>query len=318
MEVGDFPLKGKIVVITGGGSGINLSFAKLSVAQGARVVIADLRLTAQAEEFKASAGDQVIFQQCDVTRWSDLSALSGASEDAFGDSPDVWIAGAGVFEPSWSSFWDDTATDHYAELDINVSHPIKLTRLAMQSFMKKGKKGVVLIVASIAGYLPSFPCPVYSASKHAVVGFTRSMAKVDATQGVKIGCVCPGYVRTAAHIPRKVELIRNVENFLADVPVSDSLVDTPLFSDSIEKTKQFGVSRAVALTPDEVAQTMAALVEDGKYPGGTCLEITKLGQRVVAPPQIPPALEIPQTFTERTHAPVLKKLEAERQRLTSS
>jgi NAD(P)-dependent dehydrogenase (short-subunit alcohol dehydrogenase family) len=100
MVVGQFPLKDRIAVITGGGSGINLSFARLAIKKGARVIIADLRLTADAETFVKQAGAQkVVFAKCDVTKRADLEKLPKASEKAFGDAPDVWIAGAGVFEP---------------------------------------------------------------------------------------------------------------------------------------------------------------------------------------------------------------------------
>jgi short-subunit dehydrogenase len=51
----------------------------------------------------------------------------------------------------WSNFWNDTEHDRYAELDINVTHPIKLTRIAICALLRKNKKGVVVVVASIAG-----------------------------------------------------------------------------------------------------------------------------------------------------------------------
>lgn len=100
MTVGAFPLKGKIAVVTGGGSGINLSFVKLAVKAGARVIIADIKLTTEAEEFVKEAGDKVvIFETCDVTKRADLENLATVSSAKFHDVPDVWIAGAGVFEP---------------------------------------------------------------------------------------------------------------------------------------------------------------------------------------------------------------------------
>jgi NAD(P)-dependent dehydrogenase (short-subunit alcohol dehydrogenase family) len=96
MVVGNFPLKGKIAVATGGGSGIVLSWVKMAVQQGARVVIADLKLTKDGQAFVDSTDAKaVVFAKCDVTKRADLENLVKASEKAFGDSPDVWIAGAG-------------------------------------------------------------------------------------------------------------------------------------------------------------------------------------------------------------------------------
>lgn len=101
MPSGDFSLTNKIAVVTGAGSGINLSFAQLAVQAGARVIVADLKLTSDAEKFMNSQeGSKVaVFLKCDVTKRYDLENLITASEKEFGDVPDVYIAGAGVFEP---------------------------------------------------------------------------------------------------------------------------------------------------------------------------------------------------------------------------
>jgi NAD(P)-dependent dehydrogenase (short-subunit alcohol dehydrogenase family) len=100
MPVGNFSLKGKIAVVTGGGSGIGLSFVQQAVENGARVIIADLKLTTEAEKFMKAAGEKtVVFAECDVSRRADLENLPKASEQAFGEVPDIYIANAGVFEP---------------------------------------------------------------------------------------------------------------------------------------------------------------------------------------------------------------------------
>ncbi|OBT94063.1 hypothetical protein VE01_07170 [Pseudogymnoascus verrucosus] len=61
------------------------------------------------------------------------------------------LGGARDRRDDWSNFWNDTEHDRYAELDINVTHPIKLTRIAIRALLRKNKKGVVVVVASIAG-----------------------------------------------------------------------------------------------------------------------------------------------------------------------
>jgi NAD(P)-dependent dehydrogenase (short-subunit alcohol dehydrogenase family) len=100
MSVGDFPLKGKIAVVTGAGSGINLSFARLAVQQGARVIVADLRLTEDGDKFMSGEGAKAaIFTKCNVAKRADLENLITVSEKEFGDVPDIYVAGAGVFEP---------------------------------------------------------------------------------------------------------------------------------------------------------------------------------------------------------------------------
>ena len=97
-----------------------------------------------------------------------------------------------ILQP-WSNFWDDTETERYAEVDINVNHPIKLTRIAIRTLLGKNKKGVVLIVSSIAGLEGGYPVPLYCATKHAVIGFVKSMAQADPLEGVKVVTICPEY-----------------------------------------------------------------------------------------------------------------------------
>ncbi|KAI9719761.1 MAG: hypothetical protein M1812_003249 [Candelaria pacifica] len=285
---GDFPLNGKIAVITGAGSGINLAFARNASSQGAKVLIADLRLTTEAEDFVKGAKD-VIFTKCDVTKWNDLDNLITVSKKEFGDVPDVYIAGAGVFEPPWSNFWDDNEKERYAEVDINVNHPIKLTRIAMRALLGKDKKGVVLIVASVAGLQGLYSTALYSATKHAMVGFTKSMAAADRLEGVKVVCICPG------------------------------AVETPLWTDREDKMSQFSFRDMPSNTPEEVAKAMADLVQDGQYDGGTVLEITVAGTRVIPLWNIDPPASggssgrgAPQEMMQKAVAPIVDKMKRER------
>lgn len=81
-------------------TGISLSFVQLAHSLGAKLVIGDLKLTPEADAFVAKAGtDRIVFQHCDVTKWDQLQKLVSTSEEKYDDVPDVWIAGAGVFEP---------------------------------------------------------------------------------------------------------------------------------------------------------------------------------------------------------------------------
>lgn len=64
----------------------------------------------------------------------------------------------------------------------------------MRALLGRDKKGVVAIVASMAGYTKHYAAPLYSATKHALVGFTRSMGDAEQLQGLKVVAICPGYV----------------------------------------------------------------------------------------------------------------------------
>ena len=73
-----------------------------------------------------------------------------------------------------------------------MSHPIKFTRIAIRQLLQKNKKGVILIVASIAGQAPNLTAPLYVATKHAVCGFTRSLEDLDEKLGIKVVASSPG------------------------------------------------------------------------------------------------------------------------------
>lgn len=170
MPVGSFPLQDKIVVITGGGSGICLSFAQLALTSGARgILICDLQLTAAAKDLVSQSTAKVHFMKCDVSKWNDLEAIPKQVEEAFGKGQvgDVWIAGAGVFEPKWSSFiYDEEKEGGYKAMRINAEHPIKLTRIAMRSALSINKPCVVLIVSSGAGITGQYAAALYCATKY--------------------------------------------------------------------------------------------------------------------------------------------------------
>lgn len=245
--VGDFAVQDKILLITGGGSGIGLSFAKQFHSQGGRVLIGDLKLTAAAETFlhateASSRPGSVVFLRCDVTNWADLRAFVSASVKEFGDVPDVYCPCAGVFEPPWSNFWDDTEDEDYATVRINVDHPIKLTRLAFRALVGAEKKGVVVLVSSAAGLRGTYGCALYTASKHAVVGLCRSLGHADSAEGIKVVCICPG------------------------------IVSTPLWEEREDKRANdydYEEKKDTHDSPEEIAETMMRLVEEGKYTGGT-------------------------------------------------
>ncbi|KAL1889068.1 hypothetical protein Sste5346_009133 [Sporothrix stenoceras] len=282
MVVGAFPLSGKIAVVTGAGSGINLAFAKQAVEQGARVVIADLNLTDNAKAFAAANEKSVVFAKTDVTKRADLENTVTVAEKTFGDVPDVYIAGAGIFEPDWSSFWDDTEDDGYKQVDVNVNHPMKLSRIAIKSLVKHNKPGVILVVASLAGYQGAFASPLYCATKHAVVGFVRSLADLDELQNIKVTLVAPGYVHT------------------------------PMWYEDPAKMKQFDYKPSMAVMPEEVAQGMVELVTQAEYGGGACLQVAVGEKRTLGVWNIPApdtdGARVSKETLEVNYKPVLEKM----------
>lgn len=252
--VGDFPIdSSKIVLITGGGSGIGLALVELCVKAGARVLIGDLKLTNEAQQYLDSQPrDQIAFQECDVTSWKSLHNLISGSIKTFGDVPDIYCPVAGVLDPAWSNFWDDSEEDAYKTVSINLNHPIKLTRLAMRAALSANKKAVVCLVASTAGIRGNWLIPIYAATKHGVVGFAKSVAQADPEEGVRVVCVMPGTVKSNLWEDR-----------------DDHIIAATRYSER------------KLMPPSTIAEMMFKMIESKEYSGGTCVLKTIAEERVV-------------------------------------
>ncbi|KAH7409806.1 hypothetical protein DE146DRAFT_674671 [Phaeosphaeria sp. MPI-PUGE-AT-0046c] len=178
----DQPLNGKILLITGGASGIGLSLTKQAHEIGAKILVADLKTTSDFDTF-AAGKDNIVYVQSDVTKWADFDRMFAACEKKWNDVPDAYGICAGLFDPPFSNFWQDPEQDKgYMQVDVNVNHPVKLTRLAMRKSLSRGKR-----------------------ASHAIVGFVKSLATTESLTGVKITSLCPAGVFTPLFDAAKIK-----------------------------------------------------------------------------------------------------------------
>lgn len=213
-----FPgLNGKGVIITGGGSGsfeltlpfdnwhstntlsagINFTFVKAVRENGCAVLIGDLSLQSEAvdwlESTKSDGGPEVLFQQTDVADWAQLERMFDVFAQSFGGVPDIVVAGAGIYEASSAGFWNDRDdASHYRIIDVNLLHPIKLTRIAIRRLRQAKKPGVIIHESSIVALRPSIVLPLYAITKAALSHFVRCMAPLHEMSGIKVVAVAPG------------------------------------------------------------------------------------------------------------------------------
>ncbi|KAF4542659.1 Short-chain dehydrogenase/reductase SDR [Lasiodiplodia theobromae] len=281
-----FSVSGKTAIVTGAGSGINLAFARLLLSRNCNVVFADLSLRPEAQalvdEYSTPSAEspRALFVKTDVSSWPALRQLFTATLAAFGDF-DIVCPGAGVYEPHWSNFWhppgcsaaarDDVDGGRYALLDINVTHPIRATQLALSLWLHPApaasdsdpsatKQPVkasplnpkrVVHISSVAGQVPNFNAPLYAASKHAISGFVRCLAPLEPTAGVRVNAVAPGIIRT------------------------------PLWTEHPEKLAFINQETDGWATAEEVAEAMLRCVEEPALVGGSILEVGKDNTRTV-------------------------------------
>lgn len=186
----------KVVIVTGGGSGIGADAARRFAAEGAHVAVADLKMdTAQkvVDQIKEEGGRAIPFK-ADVSDEEDVRSLVEGTVEAFG-SLDVVVNNAGVGEESKAL--DDRSLEEWSQvIDVNLTGVFLGTKHGARAMKALEKPGVVINVASILGHVGFQGAPAYSAAKHGVLGFTKAVALELAEFGIRCVAVCPAFIRT--------------------------------------------------------------------------------------------------------------------------
>jgi NAD(P)-dependent dehydrogenase (short-subunit alcohol dehydrogenase family) len=185
----------KSILVTGAGSGIGRAASIMFAAEGGRVIVAD-RNAADAKETAArivKAGGEAIAMEADVTRSNDCKAMVAEAVSAYGRL-DVAFNNAGI---GGSGF--PMAEEEEVAFDEVVAVNLKGVFLSMKyeiPAMLEVGGGTIVNTASVAGLVGEPGISSYAASKHGVVGLTRTAALDHIKQGVRINAICPGATRT--------------------------------------------------------------------------------------------------------------------------
>ncbi|MGH6953455.1 MAG: SDR family NAD(P)-dependent oxidoreductase, partial [Alphaproteobacteria bacterium] len=188
-------LKDKVTVITGGARGIGVAYARRFVAEGSRVVIADV-LDREGEAAAAElsrAGGAARYVHCDVTRKAQVDALMDSAVSAFGRL-DVAIANAGVLDHG--DFLDVTEESFDRVMAVNVKGAFLTGQAAARRMIACGRGGVIINIASTVAVLGEPSEGAYPTSKGAVNLLTRVMAVSLADHGIRVVAIGPGATRT--------------------------------------------------------------------------------------------------------------------------
>ena len=251
-------LKNRIALITGGGRGIGHAIALAFAREGAVVAVA-ARSSGQVARVAGEIGEsfptRAMPVSCDVSDPKSVEKMFATVNQAFGRGPDILVNNAGIAESAPLTKTDDDLWHRH--LAINLSGTFFCTRAALPEMVERGW-GCIINIASIAGKTGAPYIAAYSASKHGVLGLTRSAALEVAAKGITVNAICPGYVDT--DMTR-----RGIENITKKTGLSAD--------EATESLKKMSPQNRI-IAPEEVAALALLLAsEEGRGINGQAINV---------------------------------------------
>ena len=248
-----YGLQGKTVLITGAAGGIGSALSRAFLAQGARLMLLDRAAAPLDALVDALHSHQVHSAVCDLSSDAEVAAVAVQVKDRYGQL-DVLVNNAGIEYPTPLVDADPGFMARWAGLlDNNVSSMVRLTQ-ALLPLLPRGAS--VINQSSIWGRTGVAGFSAYSASKHAVVGLTRSLALELGPRGIRVNAVCPGWVRTEA-------AMRSLAAMALEQGKSEAEVEREILSRQ---------AVPAMLTPEDLADTFLFLASNGSAAlTGQCL-----------------------------------------------
>jgi D-xylose 1-dehydrogenase len=188
-------LRGRVVLVTGGASGIGEKFVEQFAEQGARVAFLDIQAEAAlalVKKVRASGRPEPYFLRCDLTDTEALRACVQNIVSKF-ETVDVLINNAGndarhSVDDVTPEYWDRA-------MAVNLKHQFFMSQAVIPA-MKKAGRGSIINMSSISWRIPSTGLPVYVTAKAAIVGLTRTLARELGPANIRVNCVLPGAIVT--------------------------------------------------------------------------------------------------------------------------
>lgn len=203
-------LEGKVVVITGAGSGMGRASVEVCAREGAQIIAADI--SGAEEETAAKVGAGVVPVRCDISQEAEVEALVQRAVKDFGKI-DAMLNVAGIAD---AAMLVDVTREHYDRLmDIDLRGVFHGTKYAIKAMVAGGKGGSIVNWSSTGGLNASLATSVYSAAKAGIISFTKSASLEYGGHGIRTNCICPGFIHTA--------MSAGAEEFLPEIVTKASL-----------------------------------------------------------------------------------------------
>ena len=234
--------EGKVALVTGASSGIGLVTAQRFARLGAKVVLSDINDEAgdQAAEQIRSDGGEASYIHADVSSYDDVASLMRQIDETYGQL-DFAFNNAGI-EGEIGPIEQSSLENWHRVIAVNLSSVFYCMKEQIP-LMKRNGGGVIINCSSIAGLVGTQGSGVYGASKHGVIGLTRSAAIEHAQAGIRVNAVCPGAIKTVL-----------VERVITEHPEMKEMID------NLHPIGRMGEPEEVAAAVTWLCQTESAFV----------------------------------------------------------
>lgn len=213
-----YDFKGQVALVTGAAMGMGLATARLFAEAGASVVLADFNEDAlgKAVAELEAAGREVLGMRCDVSDEAEVAAMVRRTVDTFGRL-DAAFNNAGIQIPS-NEVVDVPDADYERVMAVNLRGVWNCMKAELRQMQARGS-GAIVNCSSVGGLVGGPNLAAYHASKHGVIGLTKSAALENAPRGIRVNAVCPGTIDTPMVAEMKAAKPEAMEGFIKRQPI---------------------------------------------------------------------------------------------------
>lgn len=247
-------VKDKVAIVTGAASGIGQTAAEVLAEEGAKIVVADIDAgggEATVATIRGKGGTAV-FVQADISKEAEAKRISEETVKNFGRI-DILVNNAATFVLKG---FDASVEDWQRSLGVNVIGTAMVTKYAAEHMKKNG--GAIVILGSISSFVGQPNFYAYSATKAALLQMTRNMAMDLGPHKIRVNCVCPGTILTAASYRHMEKVGMTLEQFNADEGAKT-------FVGRIGQTREVAAAILFLASDESSYITGASLMVDGGY-----------------------------------------------------